>query len=243
MGIAVGAAHVDVPPRAIPCTMLGLSLVHEQVLPWEAVRAPWSSELDTFLAFSTGRGASPFPDTSDANDLLGHKGLYRRQGDPRPSTPLRSCHSPAVLRAHLAHCCFFARCVLTALLLAHILTCAFACTQDSMEAPMANGRRGDGASGGSDWAPLLSDPPSPRAAASDPAARFPGCCVMLSDPELSDPAVGPPCWTPVVGPRYRTSAVSPHFRTPLSNTAVGLLCEPIAIPCIRMRHLCSRRES
>ena len=43
--------------------------------------------------------ASPFPDTSDANDLLGHKGLYRRQGDPRPSTPLRSCHSPAVLRS------------------------------------------------------------------------------------------------------------------------------------------------
>ena len=63
---------------------------------------------------------------------------------------------------------------------------------------MANGRRGDadGASGGSDWAPLLSDPPSPRAAASDPAARLPPprCCVMLSDPELSDPAVGPrPC--------------------------------------------------
>jgi hypothetical protein len=84
--------------------------------------------------------------------------------------------------------------------------------------------------------PALPHPTPPR------ACPPPRCCVMLSDPELSDPAVGPPCWTPVVGPRYRTSAVSPHFRTPLSNTTVGLLCEPIAIP-ICMRHLCSRRES
>ena len=95
-----------------------------------------------FIPPQLGRGVSLFPDTSDANDLLGHKGLYRRQGDPRLSTPLRSCHSPAVLRAHLAHCCFFARCVLTALLLAHILTCAlakdcFAWKGESLESPRA----------------------------------------------------------------------------------------------------------
>ena len=109
------------------------------------------------------------------------------------------------------------------LALAHILTCAFACAQDSMEAPMAMAAEGSALHVGVIRLHFCRTR-RPRAAGSllsDPAVLAPpGCC----------DAVGPCCRTPLApaGPLLSDPAVGLWLsdfgcRTPLSDPTVGLL--------------------
>ena len=96
------------------------------------------------------------------------------------------------------------------LALAHILTCAFACAQDSMEAPMAMTAEGTALHVG---------------------VTGLHCCRTLrsraAESLLSDPAVGLRLSDPTVGPRFRTPPSDFLLsRVGLSHTAVavGVAC-------------------